>query len=100
MDFTWDNNKERLNVRKHGLDFTTATRVFLDPFALIEQNRIENSERRWQTIGLVDSVRVLLVGHTLAERDDGTELVRIITARAADPKERKRYDENRLQAGF
>jgi len=95
VQFAWDAHKERLNIQKHGLDFATAAQVFLDPFALTEHDRIENGERRWQTLGLVNGVRVLLIGHTIGETDDGTETIRIITARAADPKERKRYEQNR-----
>jgi uncharacterized DUF497 family protein len=98
VKFTWDERKERLNVQKHGLDFTTAAQAFLDPYALTKQDRFENGEYRWQTLGLVGGLRVLLVGHTFDEDEDGMEIVRIITARAADPKERKRYEQNCLHA--
>jgi uncharacterized protein len=72
-----------------------AARAFADPFALTAHDRVENGEQRWQTIGMVDGHLVLLVAHTVGE-DDDTEIIRIISARKADPKERKRYDqENR-----
>ena len=49
---------------------------------------------RWQTIGLAGGVVLLLVAHTV--RDEGEdEIIRIISARKAARKERKRYDENR-----
>jgi uncharacterized protein len=34
MDFEWDSAKEQANRKKHGLDFQTATKVFLDPYAI------------------------------------------------------------------
>ena len=49
-----------------------------------------------KTIGRVDRHLALLVAHAVGEYDDGTEFIRIISARKADPKERTRYDqENR-----
>lgn len=66
---------------------------FADPYALTEQDRIEGGELRWQTIGLVGGV-VLLVAHTV--RDEGAdEIIRIISARKATRRECSRYDENR-----
>jgi len=51
--FEWDDAKNRSNQRKHGVSFEIAARVFADPFALTEQDRIEGGEMRWQTIGTV-----------------------------------------------
>ncbi|CAN5361524.1 hypothetical protein BH10PSE6_BH10PSE6_14590 [soil metagenome] len=53
IGFEWDEAKNRSNQRKHGVSFEIATRVFADPFALTEQDRIEGGEMRWQTIGTV-----------------------------------------------
>lgn len=92
--FEWDQAKAESNLRKHHVSFETATRVFADPFALVEQDRIENGEHRWQTLGAVDGYLLLLVAHTVRDIEDGTEVVRIISARRAAPKERKRYEEN------
>ena len=80
-------------MKKHRVSFEMAARVFADPFALTTHDRIENGEQRWQTIGMVDGHLVLLVAHTVREDDDGTEVICIISARKADPKERKRYDQ-------
>ncbi len=52
--FEWDPAKAVTNFRKHRISFEVATRVFADPFALVEQDRVENEESRWQTLGLVD----------------------------------------------
>jgi uncharacterized protein len=102
FEFKWDPEKAASNLRKHRVSFETAARVFADPFALAEQDRFEHGEHRWQTIGLVDGHVVLTVAHTLAQasaqspgRGGDVECVRIISARRADPKERKRYDQNR-----
>ena len=55
---------------------------------------IENGEARWQTIGIVEGFLVLLVAHTVNEDEDGTEVIRIISARRADRKERKSYEQS------
>ena len=52
--FEWDANKNLANERKHGVDFETAARAFADPLALSEQDRIEDGEARWWTLGLVE----------------------------------------------
>ena len=74
------------------MSFETAARVFADPFAVTTQDRIESGEYRWQTVGMVDGIVLLLVAHTLRESEDGGEVIRIISARRADPKERRRYE--------
>jgi len=99
--FEWDAAKAQSNVRKHGVRFETASRVFLDPFAVVEQDRYENGEYRWQTLGLVDGCLLLLVAHTVRDAQDGAEVIRLISARRAEPKERKRYEQNcALRNGF
>lgn len=93
--FTWDEAKNRSNQKKHdGIAFEEAAYVFRDPFRLTRQDRIEDGEERWQTIGVVHGVTVLLVAHTITEDDDGEtiEEIRIISARRATPKERKHYE--------
>lgn len=90
--FEWDAAKARSNLRKHGVSFDDAIAAYADTYALTVQDRIEGGELRWQTLGLVDNYLVLLVAHTVGEDEDGTEIVRIISARAADRKERKRYE--------
>jgi len=92
--FEWDEAKAKTNERKHGVHFDDAILVFADPFAITEQDRIEGGELRWQTIGLAGGVVLLLVAHTVRDEDED-EIIRIISARKAARKERKRYDENR-----
>lgn len=94
--FEWDDAKARTNERKHGVRFEDAMLVFADPFALVEQDRIEGGELRWQTLGLVGGVALLLVAHTVRS-GPGEEAIRIISARKATRKERQRYDQNRAK---
>jgi uncharacterized DUF497 family protein len=94
--FEWDTAKAEGNLRKHRVSFETATRVFADPFAMVKQDRIENGEYCWQTLGIVDGHLLLLVAHTVRDDAEGIEVVRIISVRRAELKERKRYEQNRL----
>lgn len=94
MLFEWDETKAQSNLRKHRVSFELARAVFLDPFALTEQDRMVDGEVRWRTIGVVGAGGILFVAHTLTELGKH-ELVRIISARRATPKERRLYGENR-----
>ena len=90
--FEWDPAKATANLRKLGVSLETASRVFADPNALFEQDRIVDGELRWQAIGVVDEMMMLLVAHVVQEQD-GVEGIRIISARRANHKERRRYEE-------
>ncbi len=90
--FEWDGAKARSNIAKHAISFETATTVFDDPYAILEFERIEGEEYRWQTLGLAGGNPVVVVVHTLRD-DEDVEVVRIISARRADRTERKRYDQ-------
>jgi uncharacterized protein len=90
----WDQNKNQSNKVKHKVSFELASLVFEDPFHLSILERIENGEERWQTMGIVGSVVLLLVAHTSIELD-GEEVVRIISARKATRKERQKYEKDR-----
>jgi uncharacterized DUF497 family protein len=90
--FDWDPNKAASNLRKHGVSFQTAVLVFADPNALVMQNRVENGEERWQAIGVVEGLFMLVVAHTVRERD-GIEVIRIISTRRANRREKRRYEE-------
>ena len=97
--FEWDEAKARSNRRKHGVTFEDAMLVFADPFALVEQDRIEDGELRWQTLGYAGGIVLLLVAHTVAS-DAEDEVIRIISARQATRKERQRYDQNRSKSSL
>ena len=87
----WDVAKAEANYRKHGIRFEEAAWVFDDPLALSVQDRIENGEQRWQTMGMVGGCLLLLVAHSVQAGE--VEVLRIISARRADRKERKRYEQ-------
>jgi uncharacterized DUF497 family protein len=87
--FRWDADKERENIRKHdGITFRHAAQVFFDPF-LVGENASRNGEMRDAAIGADFDFHVLYVVHILFE----DEYIRIISARKAEPKERKRYED-------
>ena len=92
--FEWDEQKAQVNLRKHGIGFIDAVRVFDDPLAVTVQDRIENGEQRWQTVGMAGGYLLLLVAHTVRLESEGIEVVRIISARRVDRAERRRYEHN------
>ena len=92
MRFEWDEKKNLANRRKHKVSFETATLVFEDPRAISVLERIEEGEERWQTVGMAGGALVMFVAHTYRE-SDGEEVVRIISARKATPRERSTYEE-------
>jgi uncharacterized DUF497 family protein len=93
MRIEWDPNKDRANQAKHKVCFETARLVFDDPHHLSVQDRHIGGEERWQTVGLIRGVVVLLVAHTYREDETGEEVVRIISARKATSNERQRYEQ-------
>ena len=92
--FEWDEAKHLSNQRKHGVSFEQASAVFLDPLYVSVRDRIEDGEFRWQTIGMVEDLLLLTVAHTVREENEGTpiDIFRIISARVATRKERRRYE--------
>ena len=91
--WTWSDHKNRLNREKHGVGFETAELVFDDPHALSRPDLHPDGDR-WQTVGLIGRVTIIVV-HTWPEPDDeGNEAVgRIISARKATTHERRAYEE-------
>ena len=96
MKFEWDKNKEKLNIKKHGVTFEQASYVFTDQFALnIFDEEHSEDEDRWVLLGKSLNETLLLVIHTF--RDDGTEFVRIISARKATKIEKLAYQKRCTQ---
>jgi uncharacterized DUF497 family protein len=93
MVLAWDENKNRINRRKHGVSFETAARIFYDPYVVSYRDRVVDDEQRWHSIGLVGGIAILLVVHT-SEEQHGEEEIRIISARKASPRERALYHAN------
>ena len=91
MYFEWDERKNRANQAKHGLSFETAALVFEDPNAISVLDRVVEGEERWRTLGMAGGIAILLVA--LTESEDEEPRIRIISARKAEPSERKRYED-------
>jgi uncharacterized DUF497 family protein len=90
MIFEWDAPKAESNARKHGVTFEMALTAFDDPFALITLDEKHSSrEKRKRLLGESDS-GVLMVVFTV--RNPGSRY-RIISARKANRRERKGYEE-------
>lgn len=92
MSFEWDEAKNVSNQKKHKISFETAKLVFEDPYHMSRQDRHEDSEERWQTIGNINGIAVVLVAHTVRNLN-GDEVIRIISARSATKTERRYYEQ-------
>jgi uncharacterized DUF497 family protein len=86
----WDPAKNEINRTKHGIDFETAQLVFDDPCCVTFVERVTDGEERWQAIGSIENIIILVVVHTYWE-EVSDEVVRIISARPATRRERKLY---------
>jgi uncharacterized DUF497 family protein len=92
MRFDWDEQKNRENRRRHRVSFEIATEVFSDPFCLtIEDQTVDGEERLW-TLGSLENLTILVVVHSTRNEED-EEVIRIISARKATPRERAFYEE-------
>ena len=88
MQFEWDRDKARRNLKKHGVTFDEAVTVFYDPLsATFDDPDHSVVERRLITIGFSALGRLIVVCHT--ERGSA---VRVISARPATARERKRHE--------
>jgi hypothetical protein len=90
--FDWDPRKARSNWRKHGVSFQEAATAFLDPDGLDGED-LDHSESEPRRLRLAKSGsgRVLVIAYTIRS-DENEETTRIISARRASRKERKRYE--------
>ena len=89
--FEWDPRKSRANKAKHGVSFEEARTAFLDEHArVIPDPQHSDEEDRFVLLGLSVQLRVLVVCHCYREPD---QVIRIISARRADPTERRQYAE-------
>ena len=88
MNFEWDEDKNRENIRKHGFDFADAWEVFEAPMRTAPDTREDYGEVRWKGIGLLGNRVVVIV---FTER--GEDTIRIISLRKALKHERKKFEE-------
>lgn len=87
--FDWDENKNQINQRKHGVSFEEAKTVFYDEQALLEFDELHSEdEDRFRIIGCSDNGNILLVVHCI--RDE--TVIRIISSRKATATEKAGYE--------
>ena len=87
MEFEWDPVKARENVENHKIRFADATTVFDDDLAIHFPDE-DHDESRFLLLGMDAEGRVLVVIFTFRDED----VIRIISARKANKRERKQYD--------
>ncbi len=87
MDYQWDDNKAKANLKKHKVDFADAVTVFSDDLAITIEDA-DPDEERFVTIGIDALGRILVVVYTWRG-----ESIRLISARKATKDERREYYE-------
>ena len=85
MAFEWDEDKRIANVKKHGLDFIDAKRIFEGDIITVEDSRFAYGEQRFISLGLLQG-RVITIVHT-----ENEDTIRIISARKATRNEERSY---------
>ena len=91
LEFEWDPDKARTNLRKHGVRFSEAATVFADPLSETFSDPCHSTDEvRYVTVGLSTKGKLLVVMHT----DRGSR-IRIISARTTTRSERNYYEEKR-----
>jgi len=93
LQFEWDNRKEKLNVKKHGISFDEARTVFYDENAIqFFDPDHSDDEDRFILLGISFKLKVLVVCHCFRESET---VIRIVSARKADGDEEQEYWRNR-----
>ena len=98
MRVTWQLDKERRNIHKHGLAFSLAERVFADPLSETMPDRVVGGEERWHTIGaavLGGASKIVVIVHAYPDPDDET-WIHVISLREATAHERRQYEISRF----
>jgi uncharacterized DUF497 family protein len=91
MQFEWDEQKNRANIKKHGVSFEEAQTVFFDPLAKVAEDPEHSMhEDRFIAVGQSSLHRVLLVVHCFRDSD---ATIRIVSARKLTKSEKKQYEE-------
>ena len=91
MTFEWDEKKNRINKRKHGISFEEAQTVFYDNDAIVFDDPDHSyGEERFLILGVSFSAKVCIVSHCYRVNDT---IIRIISARKATKNETKIYRE-------
>jgi uncharacterized protein len=86
--YRWDPAKALSNLRKHGVDFADAVTALEDEWGLHRPDPYSTGEDRWVGLGMDGLGRLLVVVYAQQE-----EVIRLISARVADSRERRQYEE-------
>ena len=87
--FDWDDNKNKINITKHGISFEEASSVFVDERALLfDDPEHSEEEDRFLLLGMSEDANLCIVCHCYRESDT---VIRLISARKATKKESERY---------
>lgn len=90
IKFEWDENKNAINQKKHGISFEEAKTVFYDENALlIDDPDHSQEEERFIILGMSNRANLLIVCHCYRE---SAETIRIISARKATKNEVSAYE--------
>ncbi|EGC04255.1 MULTISPECIES: BrnT family toxin [Ruminococcus] len=91
LNFEWDEHKNEINKKKHGLSFETATEVFYDELAILfDDPDHSDDEERFLIIGTLKSSKICIVSHCYRDNDN---VIRLISARMATKSEIRYYQE-------
>jgi uncharacterized protein len=90
MKYEWDENKNRRNIEKHGLDFADAILIFDAPMLIAEDARNDYCETRLNGIGIINIIFVVVI----YTENDEKDIRRIISFRKASKSERIFYENN------
>ena len=88
MLFEWDEAKNEVNIRKHGIDFNDVRDIFNHPMMTFLDTREDYGEPRWLSVGWIKTVLGVVV---YTERVG--DVIRIISARKATKSEVRRYEQ-------
>ena len=90
LRFVWDEQKNKTNIKKHGISFSEASTVFYDPSAIVFDDPDHSlEENRFLIIGYSVKEKLCIVSHCY--RGEEEEWIRIIFARKATMRERQAY---------
>ena len=89
IEFVWDEDKNKINIKSHKISFEEAKTVFFDPNAKVIHDPDHSiDEDRFIILGLSKSLNILVVCHCYREKD---EVIRIFSARKATKTECRQY---------
>jgi hypothetical protein len=88
MRVTWDDAKAQENLKNHGVDFADAAIALEDLNALTVEDQ-DHAEQRFKALCMDPNLSILVVVYAYREGDE----IRLISARKADARQRRRYAE-------